>query len=67
MIAGEKPAGPLFPLLWSADGRRDDDSQFPRGFATTWTRERRTDVNEYALFQKNFEESKRQATTAQSA
>ncbi len=45
MVDGEKPAGPLFPLLWSADGRRDDDSQFPRGFATSWTSHRRDDVN----------------------
>ena len=46
MIAGEPPAGPLFPILWSEDGRRDDDSEFPRGFATTWSRERRSEVNE---------------------
>ena len=59
MIAGEKPQGPLFPKLWSADGSRDGDSAYPRGFASTWTRERRTDVNEYALFQKNLEEGRR--------
>ncbi len=54
MIEGERPQGPLFPLLWSADGRKDDDSQFPRGFATTWSpeRERRGTVNEDAIFQK---------------
>jgi hypothetical protein len=56
MIAGEKPQGPLFPLLWSADGRRDDDSAYPHGFATSWTRARRTDINEYALFRRNLEE-----------
>lgn len=61
MIQGEKPQGPLFPLLWSADGRRDDDSRYPRGFATTWSRERRADVNEYALFQKNLEDARRAA------
>ena len=52
MIEGEAPEGPLFPVLWSADGQRDDDSQFPRGFATTWSRKRRDDVNEYKLFTK---------------
>lgn len=52
MIDGERPAGPLFPLLWSADGRRDDDSEFPRGFATSWTRERRDDVNEFEEFKR---------------
>jgi hypothetical protein len=61
MIQGEKPRGPLFPLLWSADGARDDDSAFPRGFATSWNLERRTDVNEYALFQRNLEDGKRAA------
>jgi hypothetical protein len=50
MIAGDKPAGPLIPLLWSANGRHDNDSRYPRGFATTWSRERRDGVNEYATF-----------------
>ena len=50
MVEGEPPAGPLFPLLWSEDGRKDDDSQYPRGFAATWTAGRRTDLNEDALF-----------------
>ncbi|MCB2107860.1 MAG: phytanoyl-CoA dioxygenase family protein [Rhodobacteraceae bacterium] len=45
MIAGEKPRGPLFPLLWSADGRRDGDADFPRGFATAWSAKRRDEVN----------------------
>ena len=52
MIAGEAPGGDLFPLLWSADGRREDDSRYPRGFATSWAAQRRDDVNEYATFQK---------------
>lgn len=51
MIEGEKPAGPLFPVLWSESGFRSGDKDFPTGFATTWTRERRTDVNEYEEFQ----------------
>jgi hypothetical protein len=51
MIEGEKPGGDLFPLLWSADGRRDDDSRYPRGFATSWSQtQRRDDVNEYETF-----------------
>ena len=52
MIEGEPPGGDLFPLLWSADGRRDDDSRYPRGFATSWSSQRRDDVNDYATFQK---------------
>jgi hypothetical protein len=52
MIAGERPAGPLFPLLWSADGRHDDDSEFPRGFATSWAAQRRDDVNEFEAFKR---------------
>jgi hypothetical protein len=50
MIPGERPCGPFFPLLWSADGRRDDDSRFPRGFATQWSAERKSNINEYAEF-----------------
>lgn len=52
MIDGERPSGPLFPLLWSEDGRRDDDSQFPRGFATSWSANRRDNLNDYELFNK---------------
>jgi len=52
MIEGEKPEGSHFPLLWSEDGRRDGDANFPRGFATAWSRGRRDDVNEYKLFTK---------------
>lgn len=36
MIEGEEPAGPLLPLIWSEDGRRDDTENYPRGFATSW-------------------------------
>jgi ectoine hydroxylase-related dioxygenase (phytanoyl-CoA dioxygenase family) len=51
MIEGEPPEGANFPLLWAADGGKDDDSQFPRGFATRWSKHRKDDVNEYATFQ----------------
>ncbi len=54
MIEGERPMGPLFPLIYSADGRRDDTSEYPRGFATHWTRRRRDDVNEYETFQQSL-------------
>jgi hypothetical protein len=67
MIPGERPSGPLCPLVWSEDGRRDDaDALYPRGFATRWARARKAGVNEYDVFAKNFEESKRAAaaTTA---
>ncbi len=50
MIDGEKPKGPLFPLLWSEDGRSDGDAQYPRGFATTWEPREMGDVNEYKNF-----------------
>lgn len=50
MVQGEAPAGPLFPLLWSEDGRRESTEDYPRGFATTWSRERKDTVNEYAEF-----------------
>lgn len=50
MLEGEAPRGPLFPVLWSEDGYRDGDADFPRGFATTWSRERRGDINEYEEF-----------------
>lgn len=67
MIQGEPPAGPLFPLVWSEDGQRDDDSQFPRGFATRWKRERRSDVNEYETFARDFEQSRRAAAATGAA
>ena len=52
MIAGERPQGPLFPLLWSERGERDTDADFPRGFATRWSQKRRADVNEHEIFAK---------------
>jgi hypothetical protein len=53
MLEGEEPGGDLFPLLWSEDGRRDDDSRYPRGFATSWrSTQRRDEVNEGKLFNK---------------
>ena len=52
MVKGQRPQGPLFPVLWSEDGNRDSDEHFPRGFATTWQAERRETVNEDALFMK---------------
>ncbi|WP_446831766.1 phytanoyl-CoA dioxygenase family protein [Candidatus Foliamicus sp.] len=54
MIDGEPPGGPLFPVLWSQDGYRDGDADFPTGFATSWSRERRTDINEYEEFQRQL-------------
>ncbi|MEM1261399.1 MAG: phytanoyl-CoA dioxygenase family protein [Pseudomonadota bacterium] len=52
MLAGEKPAGSHFPLLWSTDGRHDSDEHYPRGFATTWQQQEMNDINEYKLFGK---------------
>ena len=50
MVPGCKPEGPLFPVLWSEDGQRDTDENYPRGFATKWSTHRRDTVNEDALF-----------------
>ena len=54
MIEGEAPAGPLFPVLWSEDGYCDGDGAFPRGFATTWSRSRRSEINEYEEFKRQM-------------
>lgn len=50
MIEGEKPMGSHFPLLWSEDGRRDSDQDYPRGFATSWSKLPMQGVNEYKVF-----------------
>jgi hypothetical protein len=52
MVPGESPEGDLFPVLWSADGMRDDDQLYPRHFATRWNAKRRDDVNDYETFAK---------------
>lgn len=52
MVPGDAPDGDLFPLLWSENGQRDDDSCYPRGFATRWAAQRRDEVNHYAEFMK---------------
>jgi ectoine hydroxylase-related dioxygenase (phytanoyl-CoA dioxygenase family) len=38
MIPGEKPQGPIVPLIWSEDGRSKEGASFPRGFMTNWDR-----------------------------
>ena len=50
LVPGDSPDGDLFPLLWSGDGRKDDDSRYPRGFATRWQKARKDEVNQYAEF-----------------
>ena len=55
MIDGQRPMGTHFPLLWSEDGRKDDDGQYPRGFATNWDKQQMGTVNEYDTF-KTFKE-----------
>lgn len=52
MVPDEPPCGALFPLLWSADGRNDEVADYPRGFATRWSRQRKANMNEYAEFAK---------------
>jgi ectoine hydroxylase-related dioxygenase (phytanoyl-CoA dioxygenase family) len=44
MIPGEKPQGAMVPLIWSEDGRRDDDSLYQRGFATRWEPDARSRI-----------------------
>ena len=54
MLEGEKPAGSHFPLLWSEDGRADGDENYPRGFATSWTKKASPSeqgVNQYKEFE----------------
>lgn len=41
MIPGEPPRGRAVPLIWSEDGRKDDTSDYMRGFATEWSSETR--------------------------
>jgi hypothetical protein len=36
MIPGEKPQGPIVPLIWSEAGRTDALESYPRGFVTAW-------------------------------
>ena len=53
MVDDEPPKGPLMPLLWSEDGQQDGDSDYPRGFATQWSKtQRRDELNEDSLFKK---------------
>ena len=54
ILEGEIPAGPLFPVLWSEDGYRDSDADYPRGFATTWSAERCSNINEYEEFKRQL-------------
>jgi len=56
--------GPLCPLVWSEDGRRESDAEYPRGFATRWTRERKSDINEYDVFAKSLEAARQEAKQA---
>jgi hypothetical protein len=64
MSPGERPNGPLCPLVWSEDGRRDGDGEYPRGFATRWNRERKADINEYDVFEKSLAAARKETRTA---
>ena len=63
MVAGERPGGALCPLIWSANGHSDGDANYPRGFATRWSRQRKADVNEYALFEERLRAQRQSETT----
>lgn len=58
MVEGERPHGPALPLLWSEDGRRDDVSSYPVGFATRWSANRKETVNDDALFKQLLEKQR---------
>jgi ectoine hydroxylase-related dioxygenase (phytanoyl-CoA dioxygenase family) len=59
MVEGEPPDGPLFPLLWSRDGRRNSSADYPREFATRWRRPASGPVNAYAQFKQDLENQRR--------
>lgn len=42
MIPGEKPQGPIVPLIWSESGDTDPLDAYPRGFVTTWSPQTRS-------------------------
>ena len=56
MIPGEKPQGPLIPLIWSAEGRKDDTEKYPGGFATTWSEDVRERLEQESAQRKSYEE-----------
>lgn len=39
MIPGERPSGPLFPVIYNEGGQCDSDEAYPRGFTTKWPEE----------------------------
>lgn len=59
MIEGQKPSGSHFPLLWSEDGRKDGDANFPKGFATSWSKRELGTINEDAIFKTLKEKEER--------
>ena len=66
MIDGEKPAGSHIPLIWSEDGRKETDEHYPRGFATTWSKQEMGSVNEYKTF-KALEKKEKEEASAPAA
>lgn len=50
MMTGLKPSGPLIPLIWSKDGRRDSIDTYPTRFATDWP----ADLDREEMLQKTF-------------
>ena len=56
MIPGEKPQGPLLPLIWSEDGYKDDTESYPKGFATTWSEGARERLARESAKRKSYEQ-----------
>lgn len=57
MIPGEKPAGYLFPKIYSEDGTRDTDEAYPRGFAAEWSRDAKPEKVEMLSLNSKLQES----------
>ena len=56
MIPGEKPMGPLVPLIWSEEGFKDIIDSYPRGFATAWSADARERLEREKGQRKSYEE-----------
>jgi ectoine hydroxylase-related dioxygenase (phytanoyl-CoA dioxygenase family) len=49
MIPGEPARGPMVPLIWSQDGRKDSEADFQRGFATQWGADARARLDQVKM------------------
>lgn len=54
MVPGEKPAGDNFPLLWDDGPVSNPGSKYPRGYATTWSKDAYARLRNEALEKTGF-------------